>query len=286
MKRSESSRLWRYFCVPTRYLDGVFMHYISRRQPLFVHLEAQEKELLVRTMYPVVYKAGDMIFKQGEDGAVLYFIDHGDVVCLNHESGSDVEEPAHTYRPDDLFGELAMLYNAPRTATCCAASDCRLYALDRKAYKFILMKTSIQRQSQNKALLQNVDILKQLTETELLEMSDAMLEVAYENGDVVCRQGDMGSNFYIIKQGAVTCTQLDAQGNQLEVAHLMAGDYFGEIAFFKSKPRQATVVATKNIGTLRLLTLDRSTFNRIFGSIEDILRRDMAAYNKFWSAQI
>ncbi len=37
-----------------------------------------------------------------------------------------------------------------------------------------------------------VDILKQLTETELLEMSDAMLEVAYENGDVVCRQGDMG----------------------------------------------------------------------------------------------
>jgi len=83
------------------------------------------------------------------------------------------------------------------------------------------MKTSIQRQSQNKALLQNVDILKQLTETELLEMSDAMLEVAYENGDVVCRQGDMGSNFYIIKQGAVTCTQLDAQGNQLEVAHLM-----------------------------------------------------------------
>jgi len=114
------------------------------------------------------------------------------VVCLNHESGSDVEEPAHTYRPDDLFGELAMLYNAPRTATCCAASDCRLYALDRKAYKFILMKTSIQRQSQNKALLQNVDILKQLTETELLEMSDAMLEVAYENGDVVCRQGDMG----------------------------------------------------------------------------------------------
>lgn len=84
----------------------------------------------------------------------------------------------------------------------------------------------------------------------------------------------------------MTCTQLDAQGNQLEVAHLMAGDYFGEIAFFKSKPRQATVVATKNIGTLRLLTLDRSTFNRIFGSIEDILRRDMAAYNKFWSAQI
>mmetsp|Transcript_22709 Transcript_22709/g.75325 ORF Transcript_22709/g.75325 Transcript_22709/m.75325 type:complete len:149 (+) Transcript_22709:973-1419(+) len=148
------------------------------------------------------------------------------------------------------------------------------------------MKTTIERRSQTKNFLQNVEILKQLKEYELFTMADAMQEMLYEEGDVICRQGDAGSNFYIIKQGSVVCTQADAQGKQQEVAHLTVGDYFGEIALLTSKPRQATVVAGEDHGTLKLLSLDRSTFNRILGSIEDILRRNMSAYNKFRSAQI
>mmetsp|Transcript_35672 Transcript_35672/g.120873 ORF Transcript_35672/g.120873 Transcript_35672/m.120873 type:complete len:149 (-) Transcript_35672:235-681(-) len=148
------------------------------------------------------------------------------------------------------------------------------------------MKTTIEKRSQTKSFLQNVEILKQLKEYELFTMADAMQELIYEESDVICRQGDAGSNFYIIKQGSVVCTQADAQGKQQEVARLTVGDYFGEIALLTSKPRQATVVAAESGGTLTLLSLDRSTFNRILGSIEDILRRNMVAYNKFRSAQI
>jgi len=117
--------------------------------------------------------------------------------------------------------------------------------------------------------------LKQLKEHELFTMADAMRESSYEEGDVVCRQGDMGSSFYIIKQGTVSCVQADAQGKQLEVARLAAGDYFGEIALLTSKPRQASVIAAEKSGTLKLLCLDRRTFNRILGPAEDILRRNM-----------
>ena len=34
--------------------------------------------------------------------------------------------------------------------------------------------------------------MKQLKERELFTMADAMQEAAYEDGDVVCRQGDAG----------------------------------------------------------------------------------------------
>lgn len=128
--------------------------------------------------------------------------------------------------------------------------------------------------------------MKELKEYELFTMADAMQEASYEAGDLVCRQGDLGSIFYIIKQGAVTCTQADAKGKQHEVARLTAGDYFGEIALLTSRPRQASVIAAEKSGTLKLLHLDRRTFNRILGSAEDILRRDMMAYNKFRGAQI
>lgn len=84
----------------------------------------------------------------------------------------------------------------------------------------------------------------------------------------------------------MTCAHADAQGKQHEVARLTVGDCFGETALFASYSRQATVTAAEGNGTLKLLYLDRSTFNRIFGPIEGLLRRDLAAYNKFRAAQI
>ena len=41
-----------------------------------------------------------------------------------------------------------------------------------------------------------VEILKQLKEYELFTMADAMQEMLYEEGDVICRQGDAGRNFF------------------------------------------------------------------------------------------
>lgn len=253
---------------------------LLQRQVLFKHLEEEQRELVARAMSVVEYKSGEHIVKQGEDGDAFYLVDCGAV------EGWRNEELIHTYGPGGAFGELALMYNAPRAATCRAASDCRLYALGRKVFKVILMKTSNEKRSQTKSILQNVDILKQLTEVELLTMADSMQEVVYEEGDVICRQGDAGSSFYIIKQGGATCTQVDAQGQHREVARLTVGDYFGEIALLTTKPRQATVTATKSNGGVKLLSLERCTFNRIIGSIEDILRRNMAAYNKFQSGQI
>lgn len=85
-----------------------------------------------------------------------------------------------------------------------------------------------------------------------------------------------GSSFFIIKQGTATCIQADPHGNQQEVAQLTTGDYFGENALLASKPRQGTVKATGKNGTLKLLYVERTTFNRILGSIEDILRRNQS----------
>lgn len=49
------------------------------------------------------------------------------------------------------------------------------------------------------------------------------------------------------------------------------------------KPRQATVRAS---GALKVLALERATFTRVFGSLDEIMKRNMAEYNKYAASGI
>lgn len=62
------------------------------------------------------------------------------------------------------------------------------------------------------------------------------------------------------------------------MGQLHSADYFGEIALLKDNKRHATVTA---VGKVKCVKLDRETFERILGPIEEILRRNMENYEKF-----
>jgi cAMP-dependent protein kinase regulator len=56
------------------------------------------------------------------------------------------------------------------------------------------------------------------------------------------------------------------------------GDYFGERALIKNEPRAANVVAKTEC---TVVSLDRHSFKRLLGPIEEILKRNMDLYEKY-----
>jgi len=96
-------------------------------------------------MFFLYSRDGEFIIKQYEDGDFLYVVDEGSLECTR--SSKKGEEPGFVkmYGPGDAFGELALLYNAPRAATIQAKNDCTLFALDRKTFNHIVKDAAMKK---------------------------------------------------------------------------------------------------------------------------------------------
>ena len=75
-------------------------------------------------------------------------------------------------------------------------------------------------------------------------------------GQVVVKEGDSGDTLYLIVSGTLRVSTSGQDGQDVPLAALGAGDFFGEVALLTGKPRTATVTALTEV---ELLTLDRAT---------------------------
>lgn len=235
---------------------------------MFKNLDDEQMATIVDAMAPVEKSDGEDIIKQGDQGDNYYILDQGDADVYKNDKKLvtfKASEGSHG------FGELAIMYNAPRAATIRAAGACKLWAVDQLTFKKIVVDSTVAKRNKYNELLAKVPILETLEEYERMTVADALKEEKFSSGARILQQGDPGDSFYIIKTGSVSCMQ-----GEKEVLALSEGAYFGEIALLTSKPRQATVVAKEDCVCL---SLDRKTFKRVMGPLTTILQRNMDKYN-------
>jgi CRP/FNR family cyclic AMP-dependent transcriptional regulator len=84
---------------------------------------------------------------------------------------------------------------------------------------------------------------------DLAAISERALEVAFPADHVIARQGEIGTGFFVLVEGAVRVVR-DGQ----ELARLGPGDFFGEMSVIDGLPRVAQVVATADTRCLALAT--------------------------------
>jgi cAMP-dependent protein kinase regulator len=252
---------------------------VVSKSPLLRTLDTEQKDMIIKAFSgPIVKPDGEDVIVQGELGDTFYLLEEGSVDVYIKKKGADDEIKVHTYKPGDAFGELAIMYNAPRAATCRVSGSAKLWVLDRISFKVIVVAAAMQKREKYQNFLGKVPLLESLTEMEVMTLADSLMEETYVDGSTICTQGDEGNYFYIILEGAAECSQVDGAGVTKIVASLTEGNYFGEIALMSSKPRQATVKAS---GKLKVLAIDRATFTRVFGSMEEIMQRNMEVYSKY-----
>ena len=138
---------------------------------IFKTLSKNELDLIINSFKNERYQQGDTIFNQGEDGDKLYILKSGELECWKTIKKGDPQTFIKLYNEGDILGELAIMYNYQRIYTIKAKTDAVLYSLDRKSYKGIVKGTELKQREKYKAVLENVDILQNLSQSELMIIS-------------------------------------------------------------------------------------------------------------------
>ncbi|XP_044253553.1 cGMP-dependent protein kinase, isozyme 2 forms cD4/T1/T3A/T3B isoform X4 [Tribolium madens] len=228
------------------------------------NLESTQIKEIVDCMYPEAYRAGSLIIKEGDVGSIVYVLEEG-CVEVSREN-----KFLSTLTPGKVLGELAILYNCQRTATIKAATDCKLWAIERQCFQTIMMRTGLIRQAEYTDFLKSVPIFKNLPEDTLIKISDVLEETFYANGDYIIRQGARGDTFFIISKGTVKVTKKVPDSNEEKyIRTLGKGDFFGEKALQGDDLRTANIIVDNPEGVY-CLVIDRETFNQLISNLDEI----------------
>jgi len=222
------------------------------RNFLFRDLNEEQESGVLNAMQEVKVPAGHVVIRQGDDGNYFYIVEEGLLYCyiidgLDNLTTLPEGEVADNFsptdydaqfgkkvavcKPNDSFGELALMYNHPRAASVIAVEASTLWRLDRMTFRKIVTQIARRRRKMYEEFLKNVPILSPLGDVERSKIADVLTSEQYADGEAVVKQGDPGDTFYFVEEGEaiITKREKNEKGEWVEVdcGTYKTGDYFG-----------------------------------------------------------
>lgn len=108
-----------------------------------------------------------------------------------------------------------------------------------------------------------VGLFQGLNREDLQELADITHRVSHRAGEVIWRQGDLGTTFYVVLEGEVEARVVDPRGIERVDRTLGPGEYFGETSLLTGETHEATMVPRTDC---ELLCIRKADF-------DDLLRR-------------
>lgn len=223
-----------------------------RKNFVFATLEPEELSNIVQYLAKDEVYPGQVVITQGEQGDYFYVVEEGEFeIVIDDQVDSKAKES---------FGELALLYGAPRAATVRAVTAGTIWKVDRATFRSTLAAASSKAKNAIRKGLKQVEVLKGLTETQLELVVDSVTTVKFEKGTQIIKKGDKGDTFYLLHKGTVG----------VQDTTLKEGDYFGERALIKDQPRDSDVTALTDVVCY---AMDRANFVKMLGPLKELLEK-------------
>jgi cAMP-dependent protein kinase regulator len=241
---------------------------------VFEQVSTTTLQQLVQSLEPYTVVQDTIIIQQGEPiGDYFYVIYQGTVAFVLQDT------IVGTGTDGDSFGELSLLYSAPRAATVIATSSTvRLYRVNQITFRTILQQQSVSDLSYTISILRQVQFLQDFDDVRLYKLAAAMegSMKTFTKGTVIVQKGDLDATIcYILVHGTVCCSEISISSDACKYQDVIlqtCGDYFGERAIMTGEPRAATVTAISDTPVL-CMTIEQSIFETVLGDFHTVISK-------------
>ena len=117
--------------------------------------------------------------------------------------------------------------------------------------------------------LKRAPLFEGLSRKELVQLARVSDDLEVPTGKVLCREGEVGQEFFVIVDGKVDITR---KGKRVTTRG--GGDFFGEIALLEETPRMATVTTKTPVS---LFVLTRADFRHLVDENPSVERKVLRA---------
>ena len=228
------------------------------RQVLFSSLDESGLRALLGTLELRAVNAGERVVAQGEPGDEAYVVARGEVEVLRvSETGESVALARLGH--GSLFGEMALLSQAPRAAQVVASRPCLLLVLRKEALDALVSRepelgaaiANYCRRRMIENLVRTSAVLKSVNARERADLVQKFVTCMYDSGERIIVQGEEPEGLHLVASGAVVVVHRENDESTV-IATLGVGEVVGEMSLVLRRPAAADVVATMPTVTLHL----------------------------------
>jgi len=161
----------------------------------------------------VTCKPNEVVIRQGDQGDCLYYILHGLVsIQLSIQIDTGIQDKNQIVnvvknigelKDGEIFGELALLYNIPRTASIIALTDTSLIKIDKMPFTKYL-KNVFEGQLQDQIeFLQICPIFNKMPKDLLIKIGIRAVIKKFATGQVILKNDTKSDSIFVIRRGTV-----------------------------------------------------------------------------------
>ena len=232
--------------------DQSFIENSLKGHFFFAMLTSEELSFVSGRMFLCRASKGNYVFNQDDPASCFFIIKEGEIAV--EIDGNEKKRVAK----GGNFGELALLYNAPRSASIKTLTDCEFWAIDRSTFKSVVSEVTTKQFKENREFLEKVPFFDSMTEKQKESIAGALVPQVFRKGENIISEGDAASSYYIIYSGTAECVK----GGKV-LRELKKHESFGEQALYQSGHRTLTVRAGDEC---RCLALSRGDLQEILGN--------------------